>query len=166
MATRTLKAKYEAGDDSVCRTRAILCHAKHTKEVYYQFEDEVIAQDTAPEPNGDSAPVPVVAVQAPTAPTPTPAAAAASIEDTPIKSLEILTVIIAQKLKKPANEVPLSKSIKDLVGGKSTLQNEILGDLGQEFSSAPEKGEELPLEELGVALGVGFSGNLDRKSTV
>jgi len=63
-----------------------------------------------------------------------------------------ITVIIIQKLKKPANEVPLSKSTKDLVGGKSTLQNKILGDLGQEFSSAPEKGEELPLEELGAAL--------------
>jgi Fatty acid synthase subunit alpha Acyl carrier domain len=37
--------------------------------------------------------------------------------------------------------VPLSKSIKDLVRGKSTLQNEILGDLQMEFTSAPEKGE-------------------------
>ena len=45
------------------------------------------------------------------------------------------------------------------------MQNEILGDLGQEFSSAPEKGEELPLEELGAALGVGFSGNLGKYTT-
>lgn len=165
MATRTLKAKYEAGDDSVSRTRAILCHAKHTKEVYYQFDDEVATENT-PEPAATSTPAPVVA-QIPVAVTltPAPAAAAASIEDAPVKSLEILTVIIAQKLKKPANEVPLSKSIKDLVGGKSTLQNEILGDLGQEFSSAPEKGEELPLEELGSALGVGFSGNLGKYTT-
>lgn len=164
MATRTLKAKYEAGDDSVSRARAILCHAKHTKEVYYQFEDEVATEST-PEPVAASAPTPVATVQAPAVAAPTPTAAATSIEDAPIKSLEILTVIIAQKLKKPANEVPLSKSIKDLVGGKSTLQNEILGDLGQEFSSAPEKGEELPLEELGAALGVGFSGNLGKYTT-
>ena len=163
MATRTLKAKYEASDDSVGRIRAILCHAKHAKEVYYQFEDEVAADDSTPEPATGSAPV--VVVQAPAATAPTPAAAAASIEDAPVKSLEILTVIIAQKLKKPANEIPLSKSIKDLVGGKSTLQNEILGDLGQEFSSAPEKGEELPLEELGAALGVGFSGSLGKYTT-
>jgi len=66
-------------------------------------------------------------------------------------------VIVAQKLKNPTNEVPLSKSIKDLIGGKSTLQNEILSDLGQEFSSAPEKGEEPLLEGLGAALGVGFN---------
>ena len=31
-----------------------------------------------------------------------------------------------------------------------------------EFLSAPEKGEELPLEELGSALGVGFSGTLGK----
>jgi hypothetical protein len=37
------------------------------------------------------------------------------------------------------DEMPLSKSINNLVGGKSTLQNEILGDLQQEFTSAPEK---------------------------
>ena len=55
------------------------------------------------------------------------------------------------------DKIPLSKSIKDLVGRKSTLQNEILSDLQQEFTLAPEKGEELPLEELGSALGSGFS---------
>ena len=166
MATRTLKAKYEAGDDSVSRTRAILCHAKHTTEVYYQLEDEVVSGESTPEPASASAPAPLAAVQTPVAAAPAPpAAAAASVEDAPIKSLDILTVIISQKLKKPVNEVPLSKSIKDLVGGKSTLQNEILGDLGQEFSSAPEKGEELSLEELGSALGIGFSGNLGKYTT-
>ena len=36
------------------------------------------------------------------------------------------------------------------------MQNEILGDLDQEFSSAPEKGKVLPHEEPGVALGDGF----------
>lgn len=163
MASRTLKAKYESGDDSVSRTRAIFCHAKNTKEVYYQFEDELTApaaDDSSPEP---SAPQPVAAAAAPVASAPAPAAAlAASIEDVPLKALDILTIIIAQKLKKPVTEVPLAKSIKDLVGGKSTLQNEILGDLGQEFASAPEKGEELSLEELGGALAIGFSGSLGK----
>ena len=89
----------------------------------------------------------------------------ASLEDVPIKAIDILLVIVAQKLKKRVDEIPLSKSIKDLVGGKSTLQNEIIGDLQQEFASAPEKGEELPLEELGSALGSGFSGALGKYST-
>ena len=51
------------------------------------------------------------------------------MEDVPIKAINILLIIVAQKLKKRMDEIPLSKSIKDLVGGKSTLQNQILGDL-------------------------------------
>jgi len=76
-----------------------------------------------------------------------------------------LNVIVAQKLEKKIEDVPLSKSIKDLIRGKSTLQNEILGDLQMEFMSAPEKGEVLPLEELGAALGVGYSRALGIKYT-
>ncbi|KAI5983403.1 hypothetical protein EDD15DRAFT_2390897 [Pisolithus albus] len=164
MAARTLKAKYEATDDAVSRKRAILCHAKNAREIYYLFEDEATEA-----PTGEPAPAPApVAVPAPVTaavPTPTPttvAAAAASIEDVPLKAGEILTSIIAQKLKKKIDEVPLAKSIKDLVGGKSTLQNEILGDLQLEFTSAPEKGEELSLEELGSALSVGHPGTLGK----
>ena len=37
-----------------------------------------------------------------------------------------------------------------------------MGDLQGEFSSAPDKGEELPLEVLGAALGSGHSGNLGK----
>lgn len=62
------------------------------------------------------------------------------------------------------DQVPLSKTIKDLVGGKSALQNEILGDLQLEFTSAPEKAEEWPLEELASVLGVGFAGTLGKYS--
>jgi len=161
MATRTLKAKYEAQDDAMSRKRIILCHAKNVREIYYQFEDEAVetpAAEASPEPT--STPV-VVAVSAPVASAP-PAGPVTSIEDVPIKASDILLSIIAQKLKKKIEEVPTGKSIKDLVGGKSTLQNEILGDLQLEFSSAPEKGEELPLEELGSSLGVGHSGTLGK----
>jgi fatty acid synthase subunit alpha, fungi type len=67
-------------------------------------------------------------VQTAAAPVTAPSGPAMSVDDAPIKANDILNVIVAQKLKK-VEEVPLSKSIKDLVGGKSTLQNEILGDL-------------------------------------
>lgn len=165
MATRTLKAKYEAADGSVSRIRQILCHAKNPKEIYYQFEDETVDAPTqtvveTPAPAA-SAPAPVAAtvVAAPAAPA---GGAAAAIPDEPLKAVDTLRVIIAQKLKKKVDEVPISKAIKDLVGGKSTLQNEILGDLQLEFSSAPEKGEELPLDELGAALSVGYTGALGK----
>jgi len=38
--------------------------------------------------------------------------------------LDIVRSLIAQKLKKPLLEIPLSKAIKDLVGGKFTLRVE------------------------------------------
>ena len=164
MATRTLKAKYESSDDSVSRSRVILCHAKNTKEVYYQYEDE-------PEPSVEVVPTETVSTTTTltpasiVAPVVDAAGPVASIPDAPITAAEILNVIVAQKLKKPVEEIPQAKSIKDLVGGKSTLQNEILGDLQQEFTSAPEKGEEFPLEELGSALATGFSGSLGKYST-
>ncbi|KAF9467993.1 fatty acid synthase [Collybia nuda] len=165
MATRTLKAKYEPADDAVSHTRTILCHSKNAKEIYYQFEDELDApstEDISQDTSSPSAPVTPVVQAIPV--TAAPSGPVASIEDVPVKALDILSVIVAQKLKKKVEEVPLSKSIKDLVGGKSTLQNEILGDLQQEFTSAPEKGEELPLEELGSALSAGFSGSLGKYS--
>jgi len=161
MATRTMKAKYEAQDDSTSRSRSILCHAKNGKEIYYQFEDEpdapVVDEDT-PQTVTPNSSTPAILPM----PVPTSSVAVASIEDAPFKAIEILSVVVAQKLKKKADEIPLSKTIKDLVGGKSTLQNEILGDLQLEFASAPEKAEELPLEELGSALGVGFAGTLGK----
>jgi fatty acid synthase subunit alpha, fungi type/fatty acid synthase subunit beta, fungi type len=167
MASRTWKAKYEEVDDSVSRTRAIFCHAKHAKEIYYQFEDEPettsveessnVASSTISSP-GPAAPV------APVAPLPS-AGPVASIDDEPLKALDTLRTIVAQKLKKTVGEISLSKSIKDLVGGKSTLQNEILGDLQLEFTSAPEKGEELPLDELGAALGSNYSGSLGKHTS-
>ena len=164
-ATRTLKAQYKVQDDSITRPSHLLSR-QASKEVYYQFEDEPGAPaesepESAPAPASASAPVAATPVAA-VAP---PAGAIASIEDTPLKAVDILAVAVAQKLKKKVEGIPLSKSIKDLVGGKSTLQNEILGDLQLEFSSAPEKGEELPLEELVSALGVGFSGSLGKYST-
>lgn len=86
--------------------------------------------------------------------------------DVPITATEVIHVVIAQKLKKPIDEVPLSKAIKDLVGGKSTLQNEILGDLQKEFSNTvPEKAEETPLEELGASLDGTFPGTLGKHTS-
>lgn len=160
MAQRTLKAKYEAQDGATAKQRQILCAAKNQKEVYYAFEDAV--EDVAPASSesaapaaASSAPAPVAAPVAAAAPSAGPAAA---VEDVPPKAVDTLRVVVAQKLKKPASEVPLSKSLKELSGGKSTLQNEILGDLQVEFAAAPEKGEDLPLDELGAALGVGYVG--------
>jgi fatty acid synthase subunit alpha len=49
--------------------------------------------------------------------------------------------------------------------GKSTLQNEILGDLGKEFGSTPEKPEDVPLDELGASMQATFNGQLGKQSS-
>jgi len=157
MAQRTLKAKYEAQDGAISLQRQILCAAKNQKEVYYAFEDEAEAEApaaaSAPAASAPVAAAPVaVAVAAPPA-----GGSAAAVEDVPPKAVDTVRIIVAQKLKKQASEIPLSKSLKELSGGKSTLQNEILGDLQVEFSSAPDKAEDLPLDELGAAMNVGYS---------
>jgi hypothetical protein len=81
-----------------------------------------------------------------------------------LKAEEVLAVVIAQKMKKSISEISFSKSIKELVEGKSTLQNEMIGDLQKEFGteSIPEKSEELPLKEVATYLSVGYSGDLGK----
>ncbi|GAD95795.1 fatty acid synthase alpha subunit FasA, putative, partial [Paecilomyces variotii No. 5] len=97
---------------------------------------------------------------------PAPSAGPApQVEDAPVTAVDVLRTLVAQKLKKSLADVPLSKAIKDLVGGKSTLQNEILGDLGKEFGSTPEKPEDTPLDELGASMQATFNGQLGKQSS-
>ncbi|KAJ3041629.1 3-oxoacyl-[acyl-carrier-protein] synthase [Rhizophlyctis rosea] len=163
MATRTLKIKYEAYDDAVTHQRVQLCTSKDRKDIYYDFEDAPVEEEA---PAADAVP----AAAAPAAAAPVAAApvaqAAGPVADEPVTAQEVLLVLIAQKLKKPLAEVPLAKSIKDLVGGKSTLQNEILGDLAAEFGNVlADKAEELPLSEVSAALQQAHSGSLGKTSS-
>ncbi|PGG97294.1 fatty acid synthase subunit alpha [Blastomyces parvus] len=171
MARRTIASKYEAYDAATSVQRQILCYNKDAKEIYYDVDPvedvpepaaAAAAPSTAPAAAAGSAPAPVaVPVAAPAA----SAGPAAAVEDAPVTALDIVRVLVAQKLKKPLADIPLSKAIKDLVGGKSTLQNEILGDLGKEFGSTPEKPEDTPLDELGAAIQPTFNGQLGKQSS-
>jgi 3-oxoacyl-ACP reductase-like protein len=66
------------------------------------FPDVAAAPVAVPPPTGNAGP-------------------AASIEDVPIRAVDILAVIISQKMKKQLSEAPPSKSIKELSNGKSIL---------------------------------------------
>lgn len=122
MAKRTLAAKYEAYDAAKSVQRQILCYNKDAKEIYYDVdpveeEPEPAAADSASS-SAPAAAAPVAAAAA--APPPPSAGPAAQVPDAPVQALEIVRSLIAQKLKKPLLEVPLSKAIKDLVGGEFT----------------------------------------------
>ncbi|KAF2499991.1 hypothetical protein BU16DRAFT_534631 [Lophium mytilinum] len=167
MAKRTLASKYEAHDAALSVSRQILCYNKDAKDIYYDVdpvEDEPEpAAASSSSPAASSAP----ASAAPVASAPAAASSgpAAQVPDAPVTATDILRTLVAQKLKKPLLDIPLSKAIKDLVGGKSTLQNEILGDLGKEFGSTPEKPEDTPLDELGAAMQATFNGQLGKQSS-
>ncbi|EFX06093.1 fatty acid synthase alpha subunit [Grosmannia clavigera kw1407] len=168
MAKRTLASKYEAYDAAKSVQRQILCYNKDAKEIYYDVDPVEDEPEPTPEASSSAAApasaastaAAAVAVAAP----PAGAGPAAQVPDAPVQALDIVRSLIAQKLKKPLSEIPLSKAIKDLVGGKSTLQNEILGDLGKEFGSTPEKPEDTPLDELGAAMQATFNGSLGKHS--
>lgn len=171
MASRTIKAKYESYDAALSLQRQVLCYSKDPKEIYYTPDPADIAPApaaaAAAEPAPAAAATPAAAaapVAAPAAPAPS-AGPAASIPDEPVTAKLLLHVLVAQKLKKPLDSIPLSKAIKDLVNGKSTVQNEILGDLGKEFGSTPEKPEDTPLEELAEQFQDSFNGQLGKTST-
>lgn len=122
MAKRTLAAKYEAYDAARSVQRQILCYNKDAKDIYYDV-DPVEDEPAAPAPSaGASAPSSAApaAAAAPVAAAPAAASAgpAAAVADAPVGAVDILRALIAQKLKKPIAEIPLSKAIKDLVGGK------------------------------------------------
>lgn len=123
MAKRTLAAKYEAYDAARSVQRQILCYNKDAKEIYYDVdpvEDEPAPAssggDSAPAPSSASAPAAAAAPVA-AAPPPPSAGPAASVDDAPVGAVDVLRALVAQKLKKTLQDIPLSKAIKDLVGG-------------------------------------------------
>lgn len=172
MASRTIKAKYESYDAALSLQRQVLCYAKDAKEIYYTPDPADLAaaaapaaEEAAPAAAAPAAAAPVAAAPVAAAPAAAPAGPAASIADEPVKAALLLHVLVAQKLKKPLESVPMTKAIKDLVNGKSTVQNEILGDLGKEFGSTPDKPEDTPLEELAEQFQDTFNGLLGKTST-
>lgn len=121
MAKRTLASKYEAHDAARSVQRQILCYNKDAKDIYYDV-DPVEEEPETPAPAAQSssaaAPAPAAAAAAPVAAAPS-AGPAAAVADAPVTATDVLRALVAQKLKKPLGDIPLSKAIKDLVGGKN-----------------------------------------------
>ena len=127
MAKRTLAAKYEAYDAARSVQRQILCYNKDAKEIYYDVDpiDDEPAEATpgsAVEGAPAASSAPAATPAAPSAPAPAASSGpAAAVSDAPVSAVEILRSLIAQKLKKSLQDIPLSKAIKDLVGGESMI---------------------------------------------
>lgn len=119
MAKRTLASKYEAYDAARSVQRQILCYNKDAKDIYYDV-DPVEEEEAAPAPAAAAAPSagsPAAAAPVAAAAPPPGAGPAAAVADAPVGAVDILRALVAQKLKKGLMDIPLSKAIKDLVGG-------------------------------------------------
>eukprot|EP00929_Paragymnodinium_shiwhaense_P001272 TRINITY_DN10149_c0_g1_i3.p1 TRINITY_DN10149_c0_g1~~TRINITY_DN10149_c0_g1_i3.p1 ORF type:complete len:3547 (-),score=1103.08 TRINITY_DN10149_c0_g1_i3:264-10487(-) len=98
------------------------------------------------EPAAEAAPAPVAVAAAPVAAAaPAVAASSGPDVDVPVRAIDALRLIVGSRV----GDVPAGKTLKQLVGGKSAMQNELVGEFAQEFGSdPPDNGAELPLEEL------------------
>ena len=124
MAKRTLASKYDTYDAARSVQRQILCYNKDAKEIYYDVDP--VEDEPAPAADGEQTSTASKTSSASSA-APAPAATAApaagsglaaAVPDAPLPAVDVVRSLIAQKLKKPLAEIPLSKAIKDLVGGK------------------------------------------------
>ncbi|KAH9954929.1 hypothetical protein BC827DRAFT_1262112 [Russula dissimulans] len=90
---------------------------------------------------------------------------ATAIEDASICAVDILAAIVSQKLKKKlVNSCFLSPSRASPMASRLFRMRSWVTSKAS-FSSAPDKGEELPLEALGAALGSGPSDDLGKYTT-
>ncbi|KAJ1999552.1 fatty acid synthase alpha subunit Lsd1, partial [Coemansia thaxteri] len=174
MAAKTLKSAAHAGK------RVEVLHNERDKDtIYYTQQIRDAAESTiAPQassllpaqPEQTTLPVvaPVAAVvaesTAPTVLAPISSSSSAALVDVPLQALDVIHAIVAHKTKHSLADVSVQKSIKSMVGGKSMLQNEIIGDLHKELGSKiPDKAEDLSLQDLAVAVGA-LNGGLGKYS--
>ncbi|KAE8362621.1 hypothetical protein BDV27DRAFT_159568 [Aspergillus caelatus] len=156
MAKKTAKGQYGEQDLVRCIDRQYLSHADDAQHIYYHYDEEPPVEGAIDEPaqpatssTPAAAPVPVAAPPAVVQAAPQAAAQqAVSVPDVDLSAIDVVISIVAQKIRKAFDEVPAAKSIRDLSAGKSTLQNELIGQLDAEFRGLPEGSEDLALEAL------------------
>ncbi|KAL4874534.1 hypothetical protein BJY04DRAFT_12385 [Aspergillus karnatakaensis] len=176
MIKQTVQAKFLQSDRASLLNRQLLASEKQGKDIYYE-DDGVAVGVGAEAPSQPSAapstppaagpPVVPVAVAVPVpvaAPAQAPAtkalAPAGGIQDQPAQAFEIVRTLLSRILKIALADVVGTQSIKSLSGGRSTLENEIIGDLASEFGSLPDRAEDLPINDLSAALQKTFSGQM------
>ncbi|GME39335.1 Fatty acid synthase alpha subunit protein [Neofusicoccum parvum] len=160
MAQKTWKKKLSARDALTSTERTFLSFADDSSKIYYEYEEGAAPEPVPTQEETVAAPSPASAPVVAAAPAPVVAAAgpAAPVEDIPLSALDVVIALSAQKLKKAFDELPLDKSLRDLCAGKSTLQNELVGDLGAEFGSLPDGCEDLSADAIASAVEGGFTG--------
>lgn len=179
MIRRTWDKKYEARDLSRNLKRSFLGPQGGLEELYYQTSpstedgEEIQANGAKPSQPTDQG----LHHQSPSSsshdnvtltelPQSAPSTAPTVVSDTPVLASSILQTLIATKLQTGSTNIATDKSISGLVGGRSTLSNEIIGDLLVEFPGRlPERSEEVPLTELAQILSTNHEGRLGKSTS-
>ncbi|OTB08339.1 hypothetical protein M426DRAFT_19015 [Hypoxylon sp. CI-4A] len=176
MMKKTWGQNFTAKDQSRGITRRMLGPKGNLDEIYYRISasDEAIEEEDPEEPakpktqqqqqhnepNQAPARDDTVLAEGPSTRPPE------DIQDVPMAAGSIVLAIVGIKLKKRPEEIQPSQSINALVGGRSTLSNEIKGDLEAEFpNQVPERSEEISLDDLGQSLQNNFDGRLGKSTT-
>ena len=170
MAKQTADSTYAERDLARSIRREFLSSKSDEKEICYEYEpveEEFALPNPYTEPTSSPAPTPSSATEQPQSPVLKPSSPAAvnQIVDVPVSAQEVIRSLVARKLNQVFDEISTGKSIKDLTGGKSTLQNELVGTLEAEFSSLPPAPENLSISQLGEEIQRGFSGSLGKESS-
>ncbi|KAJ6090087.1 hypothetical protein N7467_005303 [Penicillium canescens] len=160
MGRKTASKKYQLQDQLRLLRRQFLSYSDDYEDICYQSEEpQLPAPVETPNPETIPTATPVVTNSPEAEPLVAPSLVVVPVEDKLLSALDIVIALTAQKLKRPFDEVPTEKSIRDLSGGKSTLQNELVGDLMAEFGGTPDGCEDLPLSAVGAALQSNFAGH-------
>ncbi|KAJ2109285.1 fatty acid synthase alpha subunit Lsd1, partial [Coemansia sp. S142-1] len=160
MAVKTL------GSEEFADNNVDVLHVEHDRDAIYYTQQHPEVTQSGPsiipaQPEKPTLPVTTVEVES-IATVVQPSGTAAPLVDVPLLALDVVHAVVAHKLKRSLADVSTTKSIKSLVGGKSTLQNEVVGDLHKEFGSkVPDKAEDLSLQDLATAIGT-FGGSLGK----
>ncbi|KAJ2819976.1 fatty acid synthase alpha subunit Lsd1, partial [Coemansia furcata] len=154
MATKTLKS------ESLSSKHVDVLHVERDRDaIYYTQQRQEVVESTPVNLPEQPTLLATTAVVEPITPAVQSSGTKAPLVDIPLQALNVVHALVAHKLKRSLGDISTAKSIKSLVGGKSTLQNEIVGDLHKEFGSkVPDKAEDLSLQDLAAAIGAFGSG--------
>lgn len=163
MAKKTL-GQFNLQSDAVNGIkRSLLSTSANYDDLRYDIppsaEPETI-ETKKPETNHAStepAPAAAVADAQPSAP-----AGNSPVPDAPITALDAVKALVASSLKKPASDLKLDDSIKAISGGRSIVQNEIIGDMLEEFGPLADDVENMPLKELASTIQGSYDGKLKK----
>ncbi|KAL4919048.1 hypothetical protein BDW62DRAFT_48095 [Aspergillus aurantiobrunneus] len=136
-----------------------LSYHDNQSEITYQYQDAPVSESVSQSPvqSADEKNSPSVSRQTSSPPKGSPVSVIPSA-DLPLQASHVILAMTAQKLRRRFDQVSVERTIRDLSGGKSTLQNELTGDLVAEFGRVPEGVEDKSLSSLGEAFQAEFSG--------